>query len=254
MDVFKEVRSIDDLMAACYELQARFASMPWFRGHSREAWKLVPSVYRGFTNDEVDMTHRFRMQAYSRRPDCPSEHDWAAWLSLMRHFGLPTRLLDWSESVLVAAFFAVSLERPPAVEGAATIWAMHPHKLNHSMQVATGLPLFAGEQGRKLAAPAFQAAAPNDRVTAVQPAEIDARMMLQQSVFTIHGGPKPLEDMPGCQDFLAKLVVPYECRSTLADGVEKLGLRRSKVFPDLENLADDIKDAVRRSIIIPPNG
>jgi len=251
----EEVKGVEDLTKACYKLCNRFGSMPWFRGHSREAWKLVPSIHRGYNHDqEVDMTLRFRLQATSRRPSCPSEDDWAAWLSLMRHFGLPTRLLDWSESILVAAFFAVCTERPPQVMGmgAATIWAMHPFKLNQSIQIAKGVPLFAGQQGRTLALPAFFAgAAPDDTVTAVQPGEIDGRMMLQQSVFTIHGGPKPLEDMPGCKDFMAKLVIPYEFRANLADGVEKLGLRRSKVFPDLENLAADIKDAARRSIIVP---
>lgn len=96
----------------------------WWRGHASAAFTLVPGIHRGGKEPdrEKNLFARFRVKAVARYSSCPSENDNASWLFLMQHYGLPTRLLDWSESILVATFFACS-ERD-GEDG--DVWGLHP--------------------------------------------------------------------------------------------------------------------------------
>ena len=77
---------------------------PWWRGHAVFSWKLQASVHRpmpgakGGVNFqyEVDINANFRQRARPRYPKCPDDSNYAAWLFLMQHYGLPTRLMDRS--------------------------------------------------------------------------------------------------------------------------------------------------------------
>lgn len=83
----------------------------WYLCHANKEWELIPKIQRNFEGREEDL---FRMERYYindfqsrasvfKSPALPID-EYANWLTLMQHYGLPTRLLDWSRSHLVALF------------------------------------------------------------------------------------------------------------------------------------------------------
>lgn len=104
----------------------------WFRGHERAGYRLVPSLLRPAPGrapmDEVSLTRHFR----ALNPDAvpAGTPDFAA-LVTMQHYLAPTRLLDWTENLLVALFFAV---RDPRLDDAgedAALWILNARRLNY---------------------------------------------------------------------------------------------------------------------------
>jgi len=187
------------------------------------------------------MAIRFMAKARTRRAACPDDGDLGAWLSLMQHYRLPTRLLDWTESPLVALYFAIS--ELPQQDGA--LWVLNPFMLN---KAAVGSPTLQGANGpdaRLIVRAVVGAnAEPQGKALALTPWEIDLRMLVQASAFTIHDGPGTLEELPAAKEALECYRIPARSKAGLSQHLNLLGVRRSTLFPDLENLAVDLASFV----------
>ena len=161
----------------------------WFRGHVDTDWVLLPSIARPPHDVEKEMTlmKRFRQNAYAFLPRPPGG-EWE-WLFLMQHYGVPTRLLDWTESPLMGLFFAVE-KSECSVD--ACVWALDPIGLNKVARLEPAhqhdLPLFGEDTeldnylpSRIHGSPSMNSATP---AAAIAPRQFN-RLQAQLGVFTI---------------------------------------------------------------------
>ena len=121
-------------------------AIAWFRGEGEPivARPLLPKVFRskdaGGEYDENQLLQMFRVKAHTfARGEVPPLERTDQWLFLAQHVGLPTRLLDWTESALLALYFALQNNNP-------VVWMINPIELNQ-LSVSQGID--TGFQNKK---------------------------------------------------------------------------------------------------------
>lgn len=128
----KTVTSIEELIA---EIRNDYKAWdtktyPWFRGEPRNtAYPVTPKIYRETKYNEKLLLQEFRRRAPSLGfMNTPQRGETDQWLFLAQHVSLPTRLLDWSEGLFIALYFAL-LEKKPS------LWMLHPIGLNNKSTI-----------------------------------------------------------------------------------------------------------------------
>ena len=112
-----------------------------FRGHPKEQWPLLSALSRYLMNFRVDppvwaaqeerILRIFKRKGHHFLSGRPLPDDDFEWLALMQHHGAPTRLLDFTWSPYVAAFFALQL-----ATGDAAVWALSDDLMRGSRRAA----------------------------------------------------------------------------------------------------------------------
>lgn len=223
--------------------QVQNANLPmWFRGQSKSEWQLVPKILRADAGEHSEsfLIRRFKQNAsllLQQRPQNDFE-----WMFLMQHHSMPTRLLDWSESPLVALYFAV--EANHGDEGA--LWTLLPTALNersnYRPDYALEIPSFEDEHLTNYL-PETVASEHRSRLlpmAAIAPRN-STRMQSQQGAFTIsHRDNIPINDAgaPGSdRDYVWRYLIPPSAKAIIKKELKILGVTRFQLFPDLDSLA-----------------
>jgi hypothetical protein len=239
--LYYTISNITDLIAFGHEVQHSTGMRCWYRGHAKASYQLSPTAHRRLTEEqERNVNAEFRARAGLRHASVPPSGNWAAWLALAQHYGLPTRLLDWTFSPLIAAYFAVA-DRETSDSEPATIWALLPSELNvhfgyepylYNLDVQTVQELINPAFAKKYSSP--------EKVAAAMAVEADTRMQMQQGAFTIHGLRTPLCNMAGRDKWLFRANIPAESVLRLRYELRILSIRKDSVFPDLSALAGQL--------------
>lgn len=238
---------------------------PWFRGESGKNWPpLTPRVAKWTADHENYLLQSFRRKAGGLANTPPREGHTDLWLFLAQHYGIDTRLLDWTEGALIALYFAVNRKNPNP-----RVYMLNPHNLNDlaikkyydSNHIPGYKPIeppnfpltWTNNVGQQNIALAWELRNENrglELPVAVPATYQDHRMIAQRSCFTIHG--KRLESildiLQSLGEDVSDYLAVYEFRQAdcakITHQLSYLGISQSTIFPDLDNLGKDIGNEI----------
>lgn len=217
----------------------------WFRGHANKTWDLAPSISRGRTNpivDEFRFFKQFKQDAARVINDLPAD-EWG-WMFLMQHYGVPTRLLDFSENPLVALFFAVCEQG----DEDGSLIVIDPAKWNkengHSGICDDDIPSCGIDEEMNLymmssVVKARGTSASNPPLAATG-SRNSRRIFAQEGVFVVFHMDMAMNiDDASCQS-VWKYTIPSADKATIKEHLSVLSITEYTVFPELDKLAKKI--------------
>lgn len=214
-----------------------------YRGLPNAAHTLVNSLQRrglAFAGRERHIFRNFRKYAFRH-----GHADWSDWywLALARHYGLPTRLLDWTFSPLIALHFAT--ERRPGEP--ALVWAVDHTRVHSRLPEeyraeleAEGASLFTVDMLTQVAPRLDRFGAGRDDVALFfEPPSLEERIVNQSAVFSImsSAGASFEEWLQGHPDAARRLVMSPEAKRETREHLDLNGINERLIFPGLAGLA-----------------
>ncbi len=254
-----EVRSLGELIehatpTVLDPASGRLRDYAVYRGAADANWPLLSSLDRlgGVTPPgtklhlENDIFRNFLRYAHAYLP--PNLSNKWELLIIAQHHGLPTRLLDWTYSPLVAAHFA-TLEESAA---ARAVWKLDWTTMHDEFSIRKRA-LLVDEleeelgnrnsgftdmmKGSGLGGSGFAAL--------IDPPAIDSRIVVQSSTFTFCTERGVTLDKfliaKGLEGFLTKFVLPVDRVSHLRDQLDLCSVDERRLFPDLDGVAAEMR-------------
>lgn len=212
----------------------------FFRGVKDSNYELIPSISRQqwYTNlnsqDRIDRERSMLFEFRNRSTGITGNVAYNNWecLALAQHHRLPTRLLDWSSSLLVALYFACERETNHAGE-------FFPYSSQScAVYLAHSQELVAQE---KLCFDPFTC----DKTGFVATPQVTPRLVGQRGYFSIQQDPmisfdKGFEAI-STSHWVSKIEINSAIRERLFDVLYRLGVRSAAIYPDLDGLASEIR-------------
>ena len=241
------IDSFFDLVSSKLESE-KFKNCPFplYRGHSKDSYELLPTLHRAYAKTGKDIW-LFENNLYCdfrslAGPRLNFNNSWEVVFA-MRHEGIPTRLLDWTENIGTALFFAFDsdiIENPH-------IWILEPYALNNKtpsigeilLNPVEDLKDYASSYGSKCNDTANNIEI-HELPILVYPHRSNERIFAQRGLFSIHGtNQKKMEET--CPDCLEKIAIPHEVIGKLKDLLKQFGINKYSVYPDIKGLCDYLK-------------
>lgn len=215
----------------------------FFRGHSANDHRLIPSLVRLGADWAVEHNLFHECYARSRHLLGQGATSWEA-LSVLQHHGIPTRLLDWTESFAVSLFFALLAD-----EGTPHVWIVNPFLLNRAAGYSDTprIPLVGLDPVPDYEA-AFvrvddRASWPYSMPVFVQIPWNTQRVAAQQGFFTIHANSEPLDAV--CPRWVRRVDIPTEAVEGARRFLGLAGVNEFTIFPDLQGLGQFLRQRYR---------
>jgi hypothetical protein len=246
MQTVKSWRELDDALAdqsfGHHENHARSTLV--FRGLARASYTNRSSLARlqgDYARLERHLMRNFRKYAHHEAPG-PTEWD---WMALGQHHGLPTRLLDWTFSPLVALHFATA----SWPDDDALLWAVDVEAVHRTLPVALrqalereGSLVFTTELLARHAADVEELdglAADGPFALFFEPPTLDDRIANQAAVLSVIADPTcHMQDWLAVHDGSCRgWRLPVELKREVRDRLDQAQVNERLLVPGLDGLA-----------------
>lgn len=222
-----------------------------FRGHVCADWPLVPSLTRRLQEfspesrlwplREARAMRVFRRKAHIYLQDRTALDDDLRCLALMQHHGAATRLLDFTKSPFVAAFFALE-----SASSDVAVFALNTPDLWHRSPDFD--PALARAQVDPRVPGNFERYFSGNKLPLLwfgEPSEMDSRLVAQSGLFVLPGVlDQPLDAIlghyGGSGSLLTKFVLPLSMRDEAMRALYRMNVTYATLFPDLDGLARSV--------------
>ena len=245
------MKTLDDFFEKVNEIlqsdKFRDCPYPVYRGHAQGSYSLLPTLIRDYTKTDKDVW-TLENNLYSdfkalAGPRIRFESTWEIVFA-MRHEGVPTRLLDWTENIGTALFFALESEEVEAPH----VWILNPYNLNKKNS-EMGDTLMDPEEDLEAYHKSYADYCNkpfncHELPIAVYPRRTNERIFAQRGLFTIHGkNESKMEDT--CSECIERIDVSDELIPKLRITLKQFGINKYSVYPDFKGLGDYLKDQYR---------
>ncbi len=238
------------------ELLALITDTPYsnwaFRGQRDARWRLLSRLSRylrdfhihprAWAEQEERILRIFKRKAHHFLAQPPERDDEFQWLSLMQHHGAPTRLLDFTWSPYVAAFFALE-----DATGDAAVWALNPVPISYvaSQTIGKGVTISPPEMNPRVEGNIrrFFLKGKLPFIWVGEPQVMNRRLIAQSGTFALPGIlTQPMEDIlsgyPDPKNTLVKFILPSDkLRKRALRELYRMNITNATLFPDLDGLA-----------------
>lgn len=234
-----------------------------FRGHANRNWKIESTIERMLNNDfsakRVEKFENYSLELFQSKYHIYNEIDHVpdsklSWLSAMQHYGVPTRLVDFTASPYIALYFAFESYNPFSTDEMAIYAIDYSSLMEKSMDYIarhnSNFQFSANNQltGKEKDTIFEDTIDPHlyDVLWVTEPLECNARIDRQAGTFLISGnkGKKPEEllNAPLYDDtVMHKYVIPNDMYKNIYALLRKMNINSKIIYGDLGGLAKAIK-------------